>query len=313
MDYKGRPEDQLRLDLTEPFYLCRAEATKWERYFSVYYHQAMIGFRHNEIGSLLPAGETPFWLKKDQTIQGGIALSSRALRYLFTIPPFKADPEMVRMIAKALQQIGGMEQPFRALTIPDDDVDVYIRAGFRPDSGRFRWMQRPTSECSNVSSKHLTWRPAEIICEAGEPHLKLEREAGLFLFKHASESGNVKPPSSTFRQMLHRLREYAAHSPKGVLEASSFVFDDATHALIGVCLIGSRGGFPTIDELAVLPAFKGRGVATSMLQRALTVLAQNGEPLIRICIMHGHSLESLCYRLGFMPGPPFLQGMTFDR
>jgi len=314
MDNKARLKDLSTLKLSESLHLCRAEAEEWVRYFHVYYHQATIAFGCNDpADSLLAGRDQPYWLMKDHHMVGGLAMTPFAFRYLFAIPPFQADAGVIKLIAQAIRRVAGGEAPIRALDIPDDDADDYIRAGFRPDPCRFRWMRRPAAVFSDDSPAPLIWRRAEIVCDSGETRLNLEREAGLFLYKHAHGEGSGEKTSASFSQTLQRIREYAARSPKAVLDASGAAYDRATHAMIGVCLIGISEGCPAIEALAVGQAFRGRGVATDMLQRALTVLAQNGEALLRIRILHGHPIESLCYRLGFMPGPLFIPEMTFAR
>ncbi|MEI0739874.1 hypothetical protein VQ056_30040 [Paenibacillus sp. JTLBN-2024] len=70
------------------------------------------------------------------------------------------------------------------MEVPDGDADNYIRAGFRPDPCRFRWMRRPTVVFEGEHPE-MIWRRAETACDSGETRLMLEREAGLFLLKHA--------------------------------------------------------------------------------------------------------------------------------
>jgi len=312
MDRKTWLKKASTLKLTESLHLCRADAPEWERYVHVYYHQATIAFRCREKENFLSGGDEPFWLVKDQTVVGGLALSPWAFRYFFTVPPFEGGAEVIRLIAQTLRRQGGNGLPIQAMEVPDVDADDYIRAGFRPDPCRFRWMRRPTAVFEGEHPE-MIWRRAETACDSGETRLKLEREAGLFLFKHAQGGESGERGAMSFPETLLRLREFAAQSPEAVLEASGAAYDRATHALIGVCLIGYSEGCPVIEALAVRPGFRGKGVATNMLRRALTALAHRGEPMLRARIAHGHPLESLCHRLGFMPGPLFWPAMTFDR
>lgn len=300
-------EDQLgnslRLELTESLHLCRAETAEWERYCSVYYNLAVIGFfRQAWFPSLLPAGFMPFWLESDGVIAGGAAISSGAIHYLFTIPPFHVDSRLLKQLTHSIRQLAGGDQTFHAYEILSDQEDVYIRAGFRPDPHRFRWMQRPAAVFNHFFNDNIMLRSLETFQESGERRLLLEREIGLFLFKYADEGAHEE---FTFAEVLIKLRQYAAGSSEDVLAASSLVYDAGTRALIGVCLIGMEACCPSIEELAVLPSCRNRGLATGMLRRALTVLKKRDEPLLRIRVMHGHPVEALCSQLGFMPGPLF--------
>ncbi|KHF34397.1 hypothetical protein CM49_03366 [Paenibacillus sp. P1XP2] len=101
------------LKLTESLHLCRADAPEWERYVHVYYHQATIAFRCREKENFLSGGDEPFWLVKDQTVVGGLALSPWAFRYFFTVPPFEGGAEVIRLIAQTLRRQGGNGCRFR--------------------------------------------------------------------------------------------------------------------------------------------------------------------------------------------------------
>ncbi|WP_136604556.1 GNAT family N-acetyltransferase [Paenibacillus dokdonensis] len=298
--------DSLRLVLTESFHLCRAESAEWERYCSIYYNQAVIGFfRQAGFPSLLPAGFIPCWIECDGVIAGGAAISSGAIHYLFAIPPFHVDSRLLKQLTHSIRQLAGGDQTFHAYEILTDQEDVFIRAGFRPDPHRFRWMQRPAAVFNHFINDNITLRSLETFQENGERRLLLEREIGLFLFKYTNEGASGAQEAFPFADVLIKLRQYAAGSSEDVLAASSLVYDAGTRALIGVCLIGMEACCPSIKELAVLPSFRNRGVATGMLRRALTILKKRDEPLLRIRVMHGHPLEALCSQLGFMPGPLF--------
>ncbi|MWV43637.1 GNAT family N-acetyltransferase [Paenibacillus sp. HJL G12] len=309
-----RTEDRLKnlqvIELTASMHLYKAEFAEWKRYCSIYYHQAVVGFQLQAGLAHLPLeGSMPYWLKNDGVIIGGAAISIDAIRCLFTIPPHQADAGLVRLLSKAIRQLGEM-QAIHARDVPTDQEDIYIRAGFCPEPYGYRWMQRPSAEFIQPLNSGIKLAHPEINNEAGEHRLLLEREIGLFLFKHAYDRACTRMPAISFAEVLVKLRSNAARNPEDVLLASSLIYDTATRALIGVCLIGMQEGCPSIDELAVMPSFRGRGLATRMVQRALTILEQRGQPLLRIRVMHGHPIESVCFQLGFMPGPLFLPSMT---
>lgn len=67
-----------------------------------------------------------------------------------------------------------------------------------------------------------------------------------------------------------------------------------------------------VYSIGVTPAYRGKGIATRMLQRALTVI-QGSYPLLRLYVMEGNDAESVDYNLGFMPGVQEVQSMRVPR
>ncbi|MCJ8010521.1 GNAT family N-acetyltransferase [Paenibacillus sp. KQZ6P-2] len=301
--------DQPLAELSASLQLEIAEFDVWKKFWSIYYDQGSVGFSlQTGPGLILPVGTVSYWVKNGSNTIGGVIVSSNAIRCLFTIPPFQADAALVRLLSRKMQQLEGSSGTVHACDILPDQEDLFIRAGFRPDPHRYRWMQRPTAEFVHPPDHHITLRTPNMMKEDGEQRLLLEREIGLFLFKHANEVAGAA--GFSFSEVLAKLRRFAALSPEDALQASSLMYDTRTRALIGVCLIDMEEGCPTIDELAVMPAYRSRGLATRMLQHALSELEKRGQPLLRIRVMHGHPLESLCFHLGFMPGPLFIPLMT---
>lgn len=334
MDYKLRQDNLLPLDPADSLDLSRAEFAEWERYCSVYYSQAADGFhRLAGLSVLLPEGYAPFWLKQGDRLLGGVALSDSGIRNLFTVPPFEAGPGLIKRITQVMRQMGERELPLQALDVPEGQEDAYIRAGFWPEPYRYRWMLRPTSAYTGLAEQNIICRPVEAALDSDEPRLKLEREIGLFLFKHVygepekkfgipagifsgiehHEGDNPGAAACSFSAVLSNLRKYAGYSPKSALTASCLLYDAATHALIGVCLIETaEDRIPSIYVLAVHSSYRGQGLGAKMLRYVLTLLEKTGESYLRVKVMHGHPLESLCYSCGFLPGPFFNPVMTLS-
>ncbi|MFK4169671.1 GNAT family N-acetyltransferase [Paenibacillus lautus] len=57
-----------------------------------------------------------------------------------------------------------------------------------------------------------------------------------------------------------------------------------------------------------MPTYRGRGLATRMLKRALSVL-KDKYPVLRLYVMEGNDAESVYLNLGFIPGVLEIQSM----
>lgn len=313
MNREDRLEASPHGEPTESICICEAAPEEWECYLRIYAKPMATGIVWpRDIASVMPAGVMPYWLKRNGSVIGGAALSGSEIRNLFTIPPHPVNPRFILAVAEAIRQTsrGRGSLGIRAYEVFEDQEEAYMRAGFYPAPHRHRWMQRPTEEYDLQAMGSTACHAVEARMEGGERRLVLEREIGLFLFKHACFEEGGKQEEASFAGVLSKLRQNGACMTEETTQASSLLYDTSTRALIGVCIIGMQSGYPTIQQLTVMKAYRGQGLATRMVQKALTMLRRQGQPLLRIRVMHGHPHESLCYQLGFMPGPLFISVMT---
>ena len=88
------------------------------------------------------------------------------------------------------------------------------------------------------------------------------------------------------------------------LSCSTLARDTATGCIVGVCMVG--GGGPEgkdfgIYDILVNPAYRNRGIASGMIRRALTVLAEHGVPSFYLWRNDDSLAVPLYERLGFVP------------
>jgi len=99
------------------------------------------------------------------------------------------------------------------------------------------------------------------------------------------------------RRYVTRAREHMAGKPEAELgyAASSLVYDAATDRLFAVCLCCG----PSLYFIEVHPDYQRQGIATHMLKRALTVLADGGIPRFDLWRNDDSIAAALYERLGF--------------
>jgi ribosomal protein S18 acetylase RimI-like enzyme len=93
-----------------------------------------------------------------------------------------------------------------------------------------------------------------------------------------------------------------------LVQASTLVFNKGTGQLIANCRLCLQNSSAAVYSIGVTPAYRGRGLATRMLQRALSVLKDN-YPVLRLYVMEGNDAESVYFNLGFVPGVQEIQTM----
>ncbi|MEY8745172.1 GNAT family N-acetyltransferase [Bacillales bacterium AN1005] len=91
-------------------------------------------------------------------------------------------------------------------------------------------------------------------------------------------------------------------------QASTLVYDQETGQLIANCRLCLQDNQAAVYSVGVIPTYRGRGIATRMLQRALSVIKDH-YPVLRLYVMEGNDAESLYYNLGFVQGELEVQTM----
>lgn len=173
-------------------------------------------------------------------------------------------------------------------------------------------MQRPTESFDVEWDDHSVVVEPELQVDDQQKTLKKLNEIVHFL--HAAHEGSidaVRRNQETLDSTLSWVSAYPYETNESLLKASSLVYDKETMKLAGACLISDQDGLPAIFGIAVLPEFSGKGLATRMIKKALTVLKAH-YPVLRLYVMQGNSAESVYYNLGFMPGPLEVQKFTLS-
>ena len=104
------------------------------------------------------------------------------------------------------------------------------------------------------------------------------------VFREAYANGPDEREAQVYAEDAERYFDVV--DPK-LLVASSVVHDRITGEIVGVCLISLWEGLPLVYSIAVLPQHRGMGLATAMLNRALTVLEPD-YPVLRLFVTTGN-------------------------
>ncbi|OAB43345.1 GNAT family N-acetyltransferase [Paenibacillus glacialis] len=291
-----------RYELSDQFYLQKADQREWGLFFSVYYNAEYVRI-FKEMTLPILRNIDPFWIYKGRTKIGGVVISANLMSLLYFIPPFHEQSTIVHLLKNVLLKWSDITLPIHVYEVLQDQVDLFARAGFWPDEHRFRWMQRPTEnlECE--------WDGAMTIVQSitqDDPctrALTNDKEIGHLFYRCYTDSirgMNSKPKSIS--QYITETQSMVKDASEHLLRASTLVYDKRNNALIGACLLSMHQEVPRIQQLGVLPNYRRRGMGSHMIKRSLTMLTDL-YPYLRVHVMQGNPVESVYYSLGFVPGP----------
>ncbi|UVI29020.1 GNAT family N-acetyltransferase [Paenibacillus spongiae] len=241
-----------------------------------------------------------YWITFRTKRIGGVCLEPNELSSFFLEPPYTDVYQVLTVLKKYLAEISDKGKSIQAYGILPYHAEAFTRAGFVLTEAR-RVMIRPTEICPPPD-----WGTAFHIIPP--THEKSEEIAVLFLESYSGEDHIGYPADNTMDQHRSYLTSYFAHNTAGILtDASRLVVDKRNNKLAGVCLISIWEDLPLISNIAVLPEYRGKQIATKLITHALTVLNPSYE-VLRLFVTIGNPAESLYTNLGFYSG---LEQMTF--
>ncbi|ACX65257.1 GNAT family N-acetyltransferase [Paenibacillus sp. Y412MC10] len=299
-------EDINFFDLSNEYSIRRADHEEWGLYCSVYYNMRYNGFFREE-GFNTPRRNS-FWIYKGESRIGGVRMAPNTIYHLFYIPPFNNSYEVLKLLKKMLIHWSDRTKHIRTFEILPDQVNLFTRAGFWPDEFRCRWMQRPTDHFQVIWDSNLT-----VKC----PQIK-EDETGAKRFINEDEIAWCDYNSFTggFEAIRRKKSSLEDFIPKEdpnftnetLIQASTLIYDKDTSQLIANCRLCLQDNQAAVYSIGVMPTYRGRGLATGMLKRALSVL-KDKYPVLRLYVMEGNDAESVYLNLGFIPGVLEIQSM----
>jgi ribosomal protein S18 acetylase RimI-like enzyme len=298
--------DTMIYDLSGGCSIRRAEPENWGVYCSVYYNRQYTGFFREE--RFANSRRNAFWIYRGETKIGGVRMSPNVIYHLFFIPPFNDPFWVLKQLKELLIHWSDRTEPIKTFEVLPDQVHLFTRAGFWPDEFRCRWMQRPTDHFEVVWEDYLRIESPQIE----------ENEKGIKRFIYEDEIARCDFDSfrrgfEAVRRKKTSLEHFVPNEDPNITneilaQASTLIFHKDTGQLIANCRLCLQDNVAAVYSIGVTSAYRGRGLATRMLQRALMMLKDN-YPLLRLYVMEGNDAESVYYNLGFMPGVQEIQTM----
>ncbi|WP_054025956.1 GNAT family N-acetyltransferase [Bacillus sp. FJAT-28004] len=298
--------DTITYDLSSEYSIRMAEPEEWGVYCSVYYNMQYTGFFREE--SYAASRRNSFWIYKGETKIGGVRMAPNVIYHLFFIPPFNNSFEILKLLKEILIHWSDRTQPIKTFEVLPDQVQIYARAGFWPDEFRCRWMQRPTDHFEVIWDENL-------IIES--PQIE-ENEKGTKRFINEDEIArcdfeSFKGGFEAVRRKKFSLEDFIPNEDPNytndiLVQASTMIYDKNTGQLIANCRLCLQDNLAAVYSIGVIPSHRGRGLATHMLQRALSILVDKYS-ILRLYVMEGNDAESVYFNLGFVPGVQEIQNM----
>ncbi|MGG1634284.1 GNAT family N-acetyltransferase [Paenibacillus sp. NRS-1760] len=298
--------DTITYDLSKEYSIRMADPEEWGLYCSVYYNMQYNGFFREE--SYAASRRNSYWIYEGENKIGGVRMAPNVIYHLFFIPPFNDAFKILKLLKKIVIHWSDRSQPIKTFEVLPDQVQLFARAGFWADEFRCRWMQRPTDHFEVIWDDNL-------IIES--PQIE-ENETGAKRFINEDDIAHCDYESfkggfEAVRRKKFSLEDFMPNEDPNysndiLVQASTLIYDKNSGQLIANCRLCLQDNMAAVYSIGVIPAHRGRGLATLMLQRALSML-KNKYSILRLYVMEGNDAESVYFNLGFVPGVQEIQNM----
>ncbi|MEC0255685.1 GNAT family N-acetyltransferase [Paenibacillus lautus] len=267
--------------------LVKADRKVFSKYFATYYKNNWFRPSWGDLTKVLSASDDGYWVISGDDKAAGVYLSDNSIGLVFGIPPYLITTKMIDDIKRHLIKSWNLTEDLHAYNVLAEQEIAFRETGFVRVESR-QCMMRPTEELdASMSLNYLHRKPAiDDVSKIAE------------VFKEAYANGPDEREVGVYADDAAR---YFDVVPSKLLGASSVVYDRTTEEIVGVCLISLWEGLPLVYSIAVLPQHRGMGLASAMLDRALTVLEPD-YPVLRLFVTTGNLAEQLYRKKGFHSG-----------
>ncbi|WP_194542154.1 GNAT family N-acetyltransferase [Paenibacillus sp. JZ16] len=272
--------------------LVKADRKMFSKYFATYYKNNWFRPSWGDLTKVLSASDDGYWVFAGEDKAAGVYLSDHSIALVFGIPPYSITTKMMDAVKRYALKSWKLTEDLHAYNVLAEQEIAFRETGFVRVESR-QCMMRPTEQLETSMDLNDMHRIPSI-----DDMSKIVE-----VFREAYANGPDEREAQVYAEDVARY--FDAVDPK-LLGASSVVYDRITGEIVGVCLISLWEGLPLVYSIAVLPQHRGMGLATAMLDRALTVLEPD-YPVLRLFVTTGNQAEQLYRKRGFLSGGEYHQ------
>jgi len=267
--------------------LVESDRTMFSKYFATYYKNNWFRPSWDDLTKVLSYSDDGYWVYAGEDKAAGVYMPDHSIGLVFGIPPYSITTELIQFLKNHAIKAWNLTKELHAHNVLDEQESAYREAGFVWIGSR-QCMLRPTEHLQ--TSMNLNYEDRKPAVE--------DMSSIAEVFSKAYANG---PDEREERVYADDLFQYFGAVPEKLLEASSLIYDRTTDEIAGVCLISIWEGSPLVYSIAVLQQHRGKGLATAMLDKALTVLEPD-YPVLRLFVTRGNQAELLYRNKGFLSG-----------
>jgi ribosomal protein S18 acetylase RimI-like enzyme len=282
------------IDLEDGFKLVYQEPKEFTRYYSAYYGQkyADYFFRRStaamiEIAAIFDCG---YFIKKEETIVGGVFLKPNFMADLFVVPPYDDYEELLCKLLNYLKKVSETEDEIYFRDIVEEHVPSYEQHGCRIREANY-WMIRPTQFMKAILPEG--YRSRAVSSED-------TNEIACLLMKSYKANPAYKLIGAKEDYVNHVDEFLEKYQNQTIMdECSRVIVDTGTNSIVGVCLDMEFENYPLIMSLAVDPDHQKKGLGRFLLTHSINISSKE-YPATRLSVLKDNRAIKLYEALGFI-------------
>ncbi|OPA73745.1 hypothetical protein BVG16_27035 [Paenibacillus selenitireducens] len=269
--------------------LQQADLLNYSKCFATYRKNVWFRRSWDDIQQMMMTAEACYWICENGKKIGGISLSELSIGSLFLIPPYELSSSIVKYLKEFLIDRKPENTSIEAYNVLPEHLRAFQEEGFAVVRTR-KCMIRPTESLiyEKLPSSFAYVTPSV---------QNIDKLA--VLLNEAFRGTPDEQDAATYREGL--MNYFTYHSDVDLLEASTMIWNHDHTEIVGVCLVSNWEESPLIYDVAVNPLYRGKGIATFILSRAISTLEEK-YPVIRLFVTSGNGAEQLYAKLGFYGG-----------
>ncbi|PWV95225.1 acetyltransferase (GNAT) family protein [Paenibacillus cellulosilyticus] len=284
---------ELPILLNNHFELRKAEIRDFAIHYTTYRDNIFFRQSWDRRISIFDEDAPSYWIYHHNRRIGGVCMEPNLLSSFFLAPPYEDAHSVFIQLKERLILISDSNKPIHAYGILPYQTEHFLQLGFEPTESR-RVMIRPTEsfELQQLGEGFTV----------STPQLEhIEQIAELLYHCYSGRDRIGYPGDNTIEQHTSALEYFFEHNQlDSIRNASSMVYDSENN-VAAICLISMWEDWPLISNVAVLPSYRGKRIATHLIKSALNELKDSYE-VLRLFVTLGNPAEELYRNLGFYPG-----------
>lgn len=240
-----------------------------------------------EIASIFDCG---YFIKKDETIIGGVFLKPGFMSELFVVPPYDDYEGLVHKLLNYLKSVSNTEDKIIVREIVEEHVPTYEQQGCQVHEVNY-WMIRPTQSLKAMlpvgySSKSVSSENINDIAS---------------LIMKSYKANPVYKQIAAKENYIQHVQEFIENHKNNKImdECSRVIVEKRTNYIVGVCLHMEFEEYPLIMSLVVAPEHQHRGLGRFLLTHSINISSKE-YPATRLAVLKDNPAIKLYENLGFM-------------
>jgi len=256
--FKSNKDGAIFMEL-EKYSIITADPVVFSKYYATYRQNGWFRPSWNVLNKMLHSSEDCYWVMLGNERVAGAYLPDGSIGLLIQLPFHPITAQLVRDVKTYILNTLNQSKDLYAYNTPPEQQFSFLDEGFVHVETR-ECMIRPTEERLLSLDEHFYY---EVPCKEDLPMLVALLEEAYVENNHDRRDVRTYTDETSY---------YFQQTEPGLLQAATILYHKKTKEIAGLCLVSLWEELPLIYDIAVRPKYRRSGLASFMLDRAISML-----------------------------------------